>query len=80
MVSSKVDWSVEIENAQHQTLINLGNVTWQRVRYGSERTDFGADVHPCRDCGVIKGQIHVEHCCVECCPSCGGQLFSCGKC
>lgn len=49
-----------------------------RIAYGDEPDDWGADRHPCRDCGVVKGEYHVSPICeVERCPSCGGQVASC---
>lgn len=36
--------------------------------------------HDCHDCGVKRGQYHVEGCDAEICPKCGGQFisFDCG--
>ncbi|MFH0755906.1 MAG: hypothetical protein V2B15_01295 [Bacteroidota bacterium] len=35
---------------------------------------------PCNDCGVLKGEYHVEGCDIEICPKCGGQLIGFHKC
>ena len=32
----------------------------------------------CHDCNVLPGQYHHPGCDMEQCPSCGGQLISCG--
>ncbi len=39
-----------------------------------------AEEKPCHDCGVLKGEYHVEGCDAEICPKCGGQYisFDCG--
>ena len=58
----------------------------KRVPYGGERGDLlrkyrgmapGEPLEPCRDCGVLTGDIHHFHCCLETCPKCGGQLLMC---
>ena len=67
----------EIEVAQTQQTVKRKGVTRERIRYGEEIINWGAGKHPCRDCFVIKGQIHVFGCDVEECPFCGEQVWSC---
>ena len=69
--------SREIETAQLQPTVLIGGVERQRIRYGEEADDWGADRQPCHDCGVIKDQLHVLGCDVERCQVCGGQLAFC---
>src|SRR5216683_3513819 len=70
-------WPEKIEAAQSQPTIVVGRIERKRLRYGEETQDWGADHQPCRDCGVIKGQLHVINCDVEQCPVCGGQAITC---
>lgn len=42
---------------------------------GSKRIEEA--IISCNDCGAEKGQYHKEHCDIERCPKCGGQLLSC---
>jgi hypothetical protein len=69
--------SPEIESAQLKPTIVIGGIERQRVRYGEEAEDWGADRQPCHDCGAVKGQLHVFGCDVERCPVCGGQVIFC---
>ena len=70
-------WPEKIHAAQNQPKVLIGGVLFDRVRYGDERDDWGADQHGCHDCRVIKGQVHVRGCDAEQCPNCGGQLIGC---
>ena len=57
--------------------VEIGGKLLERVRYGKEREDWGADRGPCHDCGVVKGELHIFGCDVERCPVCDGQLTFC---
>jgi hypothetical protein len=70
-------WPQKIETAQQTTTCILNGKGFERLRYGSESEDWGADRHPCGDCAVLKMQFHVEGCDIEECPSCGDQMISC---
>jgi len=70
-------WPERIEAAQGQLTYRIAGKDVQRVRYGDEKEDWGADERPCHDCRVIKGQFHVSSCDAEECPVCHGQSLTC---
>jgi len=70
-------WPEKIQEDQKHPFVRIRGKQYDRVHYGSEKDDWGADQHGCHDCRVIKGQIHVWGCDGEQCPSCGDQLLSC---
>lgn len=70
-------WPKRIEKAQTILTVWIAGVEHRRIRYGDESEDWGADRHPCGDCAVRKGQLHVPSCDVEQCPGCGGQAIGC---
>jgi hypothetical protein len=77
-VSMADDWPEKIRQAQREPTVRIEGQKVERVRYGSEADDWGADRGPCHDCGVIKGEFHVPGCDVERCPGCGEQPGGCG--
>jgi hypothetical protein len=75
-----VHWAKEIEKAQLYKEATINGRAYPRVRYGDgdiPGLPFDQYRETCRDCGVKLGQYHVENCCVERCPKCGGQAIAC---
>lgn len=71
-------WPAKIVSAQSETVIPLHDGVFDRVRFGREIGWPSPPAHPCHDCAVVSGQIHVVSCDVEQCPRCMGQLIGCG--
>ncbi len=75
--------------AQDEKTIKLSGKRYRRIRWGDEiRRNWSmpkgyevtwAEVikKPCGDCGVILGELHLEGCDIEVCPSRGGQYLCC---
>ena len=76
-VEMDASWPPRIIAAQKITTYTINGKAFKRIPYGKE--SGGEWPHnPCHDCGVLKGQFHVELVCdVEECPSCGGQVIGC---
>lgn len=70
-------WATRIAAAQKKVTCRKNGQVFCRVKYGDEVSDWGANDHPCGDCGVGKGEFHVPGCDVERCPSCGTQMIAC---
>lgn len=70
-------WPERIQAAQSEHTYSIGGYLRERVRYGREEEDWGADEHSCHDCRVIKDEFHVPGCDVERCPVCGDQAITC---
>jgi len=76
-VSMIEGWPEKIREAQGVLTCTIDGQEVPRIRYGNESDDWGADRRPCHDCGVIKGELHVDGCDAECCPGCDGQRGNC---
>jgi hypothetical protein len=70
-------WPKRIAAAQMVITLVVNGVQLPRVPYGSEN-GLAVPKQLCHDCLVENGQYHVLGCDVEECPSCAGQLISCG--
>ena len=71
------EWPPYIGGAQLDLTYTIGGMVYDRIRYGQESFDWGADFQPCHDCAVIMGQFHVRGCDAEEGPACHGQAIAC---
>jgi hypothetical protein len=77
-VKVAAEWPAKIIEAQEKITYVINGEPRERIRYGDEAEDWGADDGPCHDCAVVKGQYHVPFLCdVERCPGCGEQAIGC---
>jgi hypothetical protein len=77
-VRMAAEWVKRIEEAQLKSFYVIDGKPVERIRYGNESDDWGADQQPCHDCGVVKGQYHVPDACdMERFPVCDGQALIC---
>ena len=58
-------WPEKIEAAQREKTYLIGKVEYDRIPYGQEAEDYGANSHHCGDCAVLKGELHVTRCDIE---------------
>ena len=77
-VRMAAEWPKQIEEAQLKPFYVINGKPIERIRYGDESDDWGADRQPCNDCAVKKGQYHVPNMCdAERCPVCDEQALCC---
>lgn len=88
-VYSVFEWRDDYLKAQDEKTVLLRGKRYRRIRYGREPIpkdasgDFAAAweeiiTRPCHDCGVIRGELHLDGCDMESCPRCKGQYLGCG--
>lgn len=70
-------WPEKIQESQSITTCYPNGIEMERVRYGSEKGDWGTKKYLCHDCAAIKGEFHVPGCDVGRCSKCDGQIGGC---
>jgi hypothetical protein len=87
-IYSTFEWIDDYSRSQSEKTVVLAGKRYRRIRYGKEPIPKNAPedfktiwaeviTRPCHDCGVIAGELHLDGCDMEHCPSCGGQYFCC---
>jgi len=70
-----------VKAAQMRLTAVVAGGIYKRIRYGEELGYQSQWPSTCGDCGVIKGEFHLEDCDLERCPKCKeGQHLHCGNC
>lgn len=80
----------EYFEAQGERTVVLSGKRYRRIRYGNEIRHWNPPMpddfkvkwaeiitRPCHDCGVRRGELHLEGCDMEACPRCGSQYLCC---
>ncbi len=80
----------DYSQAQDERTVIMRGKRYRRVRFGNELrhwkppmpSDFKTKwaeivTKPCGDCGVRRGELHLDGCDIEVCPRCGGQYLGC---
>ena len=76
------------KNQYYSYILTKDNKAYMRIKYGDEEkfynykfnkndSYYASDYKYCGNCGVKKGEIHLDECDWEVCPICGHQLISC---
>ena len=71
-------WGKALRTSQENPTYLIDGKPFNRIPYGEEIPGERPANPSCRDCAAAPGQFHVPGCCLERCPSCGGQAIGCG--
>jgi hypothetical protein len=73
------DWKHQIIAAQEERTYEIAGQSYFRIPWGEEDVEAAiiAQQHPCHDCTVPAGQLHVPGCDQERCPRCTQQAIAC---
>lgn len=70
-------WDRVLAEAQDQRTYSIAGEVLERIPFGEDYAGEASGLPSCRDCAAARGQLHVPICCLEQCPSCGGQAIGC---